>query len=336
MPDFTGIKRAARRNATLRRAYYRAVGVFHRLRLLAGDRAADGAATVPDPAKVVWIFCTSRSGSSWLRTMLAEVLPCEVWEEPKVGRLFGEFHARAQEGQLGSPSFILGDPTRPAWTRALRGFVLETARAANPSLTADRYLLVKEPDGAIGAPLLMEALPESRMVLLVRDPRDVIASSLDATREGAWMYEGMDDDRKVRRKPKNRDRQLDRLAANYAAQISHASQALDAHDGPGVLVRYEDLRERPVETMLVLCSELGLAVEEEAVRKTVSRHAWENLPRSRKGSGKFHRKARPGGWREDLSAEQAARVEEVTGPMLDRFYPRVPGHEPQGLEVPRP
>jgi hypothetical protein len=87
--------------------------------------------------------------------------------------------------------------------------------------------------------------------------------------------------------------------------------------------------------MRFLCSELGLEVEEEALRRTVLRHAWENVPWSRKGSGKFHRKAQPGGWREDLTPEQATRVEGLTSPILDRFYPRVPRHEPQGLEAPR-
>ena len=149
------------------------------------------------------------------------------------------------------------------------------------------------------------------------------------------MYEGMDEDRKVRRKTKNRDNQLVRVAANYAAQISHASRALDAHGGPKVLVRYEDLRAQPLQTMRVLCSELGLDVEEEVLWRTVVRHAWENVPYSRKGSGKFHRKARPGGWREDLTPDQATRVEGLTRPILDRFYPRVPGHEPRGLEAPR-
>jgi hypothetical protein len=45
--------------------------------------------------------------------------------------------------------------------------------------------MITEPKGSVGAPLLTEALSESRMILLVRDLRDVISSLLDATREGA-------------------------------------------------------------------------------------------------------------------------------------------------------
>jgi hypothetical protein len=49
--------------------------------------------------------------------------------------------------------------------------------------------MIKEPNGSVGAPLLTEVLPESRMILLVRDPGDVISSLLDAAREGGWLYE---------------------------------------------------------------------------------------------------------------------------------------------------
>ena len=44
-------------------------------------------------------------------------------------------------------------------------------------------------------------------------------------------------------------------------------------------------------------------------------------PRGKKGPDKFYRKATPGGWREDLTPEQARTVERITAPLLEDFYP---------------
>jgi len=52
----------------------------------------------------------------------------------------------------------------------------------------------------------------------------------------------------------------------------------------------------------------------------VKKHAWENISEKKKGRGKFHRKAKPGGWREDLTAHQARSVEKMTKPLLREFY----------------
>ena len=256
--------------------------------------------------------------------MLADLLPCEVWEEPKVGQLFGEFYEKAQKGQLGSKDFVLGDPTRAAWRRAVRRFTLETALAAHPSITPERYLIVKEPDGAIGAPLLMDALPESRMILLVRDPRDVVASALDATGKGNWMYEGMDEDFR-RRRSRQEARGLAsyvRARANvYRRQIGNAKRAYEAHGGPKTLVRYEDLRADALGSMRCILTDLGLPFDETKLARVVEKHSWENVPEAEKGAGKFFRKASPGGWREDLTLAQAGVVEKITAPLLKAFYP---------------
>ena len=67
---------------------------------------------------------------------------------------------------------------------------LDGANARFPEITEREYLITKEPGGSVGAVLLAEALPESRMVLLVRDPRDYTASWLDARKEGGWRPGG--------------------------------------------------------------------------------------------------------------------------------------------------
>jgi hypothetical protein len=322
------IKSALKRSPQFMSTYLRLAGLYHKVRLkgiglrsgFAGDIQTDGV----NPENIVWIFCTSRSGSTWLRSMMEELVACKVWEEPKVGQLFGEFYDKAVRISLLSTSFVLGDPTRKAWTRALRNFVLETARAAQPTITSRHYLIVKEPDGAIGAPLLMEALPESRMVVLIRDPRDVAASTLDARRKGSWRYE-LHNLGAAGRPAAPADERLnvfvEKHAGRYLRQISNARKAYDAHEGRKALIRYEDLKADALGTMHYLCSALEIPAGEEQLARIVEKHAWENVPNEEKGSGKFYRKATPGGWREDLTPEQARRIESIVAPLLEEFYP---------------
>ncbi len=319
----------AKSNARFRKGYLRLKGLYHRARLrgagLVGPGLADGSAPDPrgiNPANVVWIFCTSRSGSTWLRSMMEDLAPGETWEEPGVAKLFGGFHENALEEQLDSTDFVMGNPTRAYWISLIRNFVLDAARACKPSLRPEQYLLVKEPDGATGAPLMMEALPESRMVLLVRDPRDVASSALDATKEGGWMRAspGGATGREAlsERKP---EVFVKRRAKAYLRQITNAKRAYDAHKGPKALVRYEDLRSDTVGTMRRLCTELEIPVGEEGLARVAEKHSWENVPVGEKGEGKFYRKATPGGWSEDLTPEQVRMVEEITAPLLQEFYP---------------
>jgi hypothetical protein len=289
------------------------------LRTNLADRSARTGAV--DPANIVWIFCTSRSGSTWLRSMLEDIAPGETWEEPKVAKLFGGFYESALEEQLNSTNFVMGNPTRESWISSIRTFVLDAAWACNPSLRADEYLLVKEPDGAAGALLMMEALPESRMVLLIRDPRDVASSALDATKVGGWMYETTSRTTRGKVRPERKpDIIVKRRSKAYMRHITNAKRAYDAHEGPKALVRYEDLRSDTLGTMRRLCMELGISVGEEHLARVIEKHSWENIPTGEKGEGKFYRKATPGGWREDLTPEQARTVESITAPHLEEFY----------------
>lgn len=279
---------------------------------------------------VIWVFGWIRTGSTWLASMMGDLENYRLWNEPRVGELFGTYFYQTAAHRRENRNFILSDVHRDIWLRSLRSLVLDSAEARYPPLAGGGRLIVKEPSGSIGAPLLSEALPESRLILLVRDPRDTVASALDAAKEGSWVEElrgvqkRQENSEKTGLRKKqnlNAEKAARQRAERYVRYVGNSREAYEAHKGPKAMVRYEDLLSDTLGTMKRLYSELDIPVDEGELKKVIEKHSWENISEDQKGEGHFYRKAMPGGWRQDLTEEQAAAVEEVTAPLLKEFYP---------------
>jgi hypothetical protein len=299
-----------------KRAWRRAVRKGESLRSRA-RRSSRGVS----PENIVWIFGTGRSGSTWLGSMMGGLDGCAMWNEPLVGNLFGNFHYFRVGGRKQGRQYILGEPYKETWLGPMRDLILAGAAARFPGVIGGGYLIIKEPNGSIGAPLLMEALPESRMIFLIRDPRDVVASSMDARSEGSWLSERREAQRRTSKPDRNPNVYVRMRANSYVQQIEKTWQAYRAHGGRKVMVRYEDLRADTLKTMKRIYSALEIPVEEAELARSVEKNAWENIPEEEKGEGRKRRKAKPGGWREDLTARQVEIVEDMTAPLLNEFYP---------------
>ena len=288
------------------------------VRLLRAGEAEPGSQGPVRAEQLVWMFGHSRTGSTWLSWIMAELENQERWHEPYVGLLFGSFvyeRLGDDEKLLNNPAFIMGEPYREVWLRSIRNFVLEGAASRYPALERDQYLVVKEPNGSIGAPLLMEAMPESRMIFLIRDPRDVIASRLDAFKEGSWARKNRDYGTAERLNEATRE-----LAEDYSRVVSKVQEAYEAHPGKKAFVRYEDLRHDTINVLRAMYDALEIEADGSQLEAAVLKHSWTRIPDSEKGKDKFFRKAQPEGWRDDLSPEQVEIIEEMTGPILSRYY----------------
>jgi hypothetical protein len=305
----------------LKQAWRRAVanGKSLRSRSRRPQRGGETHGVVPE--NIIWIFGTGRSGSTWLASMMEGLSAHTMWNEPLVGNLFGNFYYFRIAGRKQGKHSILGELYKDTWLGPIRDMVLGGAAARFPEVIGGGYLIIKEPNGSIGAPLLMEALPESRMIFLIRDPRDVVASSMDARSEGSWLQERRDDQRRRAEPEKNPNAYVRMRANSYVQQIEKTREAYDTHRGRKVLVKYEDLRADTLGTMRRIYSTLEIPVDENQLARAVEKHSWENIPEEDKGEGKKKRKAKPGGWQEDLTPRQVKIVEEITGALLKEFYP---------------
>ena len=312
-------------------------GVARRVRAFLGLEASVTRGVLPEPTSadghsaggvapenMIWIFGTGRTGSTWLAAMMEEPEGHDVWFEPRVGTVFDPQRFQRHGGK----HFILASQYKDVWLRSIRNFILDGANARFPEL-AGGYLAVKEPGGSVGAGLIMEALPESGMVLLIRDPRDVVASWLDATRKGGWQSRrrGEGGRRAESLAETNPNAFVRRHADAYLQHVGSARRAYVAHEGRKVVVRYEDLRSDTLGTMKRMYGELDVPVEEARLAKAVEKHSWENIPEEEKGQGKFYRKATPEAWREDLTRRQVKTVERITAPLLEEFYPKGPAEQ---------
>ena len=142
-----------------------------------------------------------------------------------------------------------------------------------------------------------------------------MASWLDAKRKEGWSTTY----KRVVRKG-DPDSLAIFLAKRYQVNVENALAAFESHRGPKALIFYEELRNNTTETLARALLDLGLDVSSERVEAVATQHSFESVPVEEKGPGKFRRKAQPGSWHEDLTPKQVAAIEEITGPILGRFY----------------
>lgn len=299
-----------RREDEIRRLQERVVGQTRTIqqlktRLSSWEQSGEAA------SRIIWIFGAGRSGSTWLVRMLGELPDLDAWFEPRFGSLLDPEEISHRRGR----SFILAPQYRDTWVANIRSLILDGASVRFPA--KPELLAIKDPQGSAAAPLLVEATPESRIILLLRDPRDVVSSWLDAIAPGGWQaekpgFKSYHDDKPMY--------QAERIAKRYTKNISEARKAYENHAGQKTVIRYEDLSTDPLGELQRALNDIAVPVDDQAVLHAVKKHSWESVPDSNKGQGRFYRQGGAGGWRENLNPKQVNIVEEICLPVVEDFY----------------
>ncbi len=287
--------------------------------------------------RTIWLASYPKSGNTWFRILVANLSakdgkPADINDLPERGGIASargpfDYLTLIDSGLLTHDEI---DCLRPrVYEELARGEDDDEydAKEAAPPVrfvkVHDAYTLTPK-----GEPLLAGARGADRAIVIVRDPRDVAPSianhnrvSLDAA------IELMNNRQAVYCAKAGRlDQQLRHQVPGWSG---HIASWLDQDDIPVHLIRYEDMQ---ADTFATFRNALEFAcrpASDEDIRRAVSYADFTELRRQeeekgfsetpRRPGGQFFRRGEAGSWRDELTAEQVARIEAAHAPMMRRL-----------------
>ena len=264
---------------------------------------------------LVFIIGCPRSGTTWLQRLLATHPQVKTGQESRVfeyidaqSRLWRQDLASVAIGRggVGLACYFTGQEFLAVQKQYLRLLLAPMLDELKPG----QVFLEKTPSHALFVPEIIKFLPQAKFIHVVRDPRDVAASLLAASRSWGRKWAPRKAGKAVRR---------------WWQHVS-AAQAAALPETQYQEIRYEILHREPATVLRSLSQFLKLSWEDNEILSAIEANMAEELRQGRGTSiplggehGKnshgtvqepegFVRKARPGVWRKDLTRLERWRV----------------------------
>lgn len=255
---------------------------------------------------LVWIFASRRSGTTWLgRDLLS--YKTKFMNEPLIGRVF-DFTRETIKDPIyryidlhhEDISYFFSDHYKKTWKFYLRKLILNRIHVQFQNLSST--IILKEPNGSTGADIISECLPNSKIIILLRDGRDIIDSNLDARESGSWQALTQN----LKKIEKNeRISYIKEKAEEWTKLIEILLRAYKNHKSElKLLLNYEKLIENTLDELRKIYRFVGIKIDDNELKKIVEKFSYENLPNEIKGEGKFIRTAKPGQWKQNFNDEE--------------------------------
>ncbi len=259
---------------------------------------------------IIWLASYPKSGNTWMRVFLANLILDAP--EPLPLKRIGEI-CPSEPAETWFRPLVKGKVTdlRPREVAALRTRAQERAVSLNKNVIPMKTHSYLGED--CGHPIIsMKATYGA--IYIIRDPRDVAISGAD--------HFGISLDDMIAK-------MADPLAtcAAMPGEIVHELQSSWSNhveswtrwNHPGIfVVRYEDLLAEPLDQFGRVAHRFGISSDRARIARAVEHASFKQLQKQETDQGfverslhseKFFRTGRAGGWREQLTAEQIARIE---------------------------
>jgi hypothetical protein len=287
--------------------------------------------------QTIWLASYPKSGNTWFRVLVANLCarekPADINDLPERGGIASargpfDYLTLIDSGLLTHDEI---DCLRPRVYEDLASGAQddehdrpETMPPVSFVKVHDAYTLTPN-----GEPLLAGRRGAKGAIVIVRDPRDVAASLANHNRVG------IDDaivlmnnlEAAYCAKPGRQDAQLRQQLPNWSG---HIASWLNQTEIPVHLVRYEDLKADTFTTFRAALAFADRSASDDDVRRAIAFADFAELRRqeNEKGfsekplphlGGSFFRRGEIGAWRDELTAEQVARIEAAHAPMMRRL-----------------
>jgi hypothetical protein len=289
--------------------------------------------------RAVWLASYPKSGNTWMRMLIGALAVPEggevdINELPERGGIASgrpafDFHTLVDSSLL---TYDEIDRLRPAVYAAQAAGLHDEDDAAEALEAGAKTRFVKTHDAYTrlpdGAPLLGGRQGSDGAVLIVRDPRDVAPSLANHSAVGLDEAIARMGDRAGAMCA-----QPDRLANQLRQQLlgwsGFADSWLAQTDLPTVVLRYEDMQSDPAAALRRVMDFAGDPRPAEALARAAALTDFDRLQRQEAESGfreaptrakrGFFRRGQAGAWKDELTLDQAARIEAAHGAMMQRL-----------------
>jgi len=270
---------------------------------------------------LVWVFGAPRSGTSWLATQLLSYKTL-VMNEPLIGMHLGisrntirDRIVRNIELLEKEPDYFFSYRYEEVWKYYLRKLILNRIYSQFQNLS--NKLIIKEPGGSIASDVITECLPNSKILFLVRDGRDVIDSNLNALEPGSWAVRlyGI-----TPVTPETRLLEIKYRAKMWVRTMEILMETFETYPKSlRMKIKYEELKKNTLENLQKIYKFVGLEPPKKDLRELVEKYSFSKIAPKNKGAGKVTRSATPGKWKENLSEEEKELAEEIMGKTLRKL-----------------
>jgi len=273
-----------------------------------------------DDHRLVFVVGCPRSGTTWLQLLLAQHRSVTTMEETHLfSEYVGPLIRRWQRDRSAERRIGLGVTlTEEDFLRLCGAFaegVLTRALDAKPAATV---ILEKTPGHVFHAADILRLFPDAMFIHVIRDPRAVVASMMNASRSwaGGWAS----------RRPEH--------GAEQWVQSVRAGRRLGELTERYTEVQYRALKRAPLPELTRLFAWIGIDASEEECEAAIRACTADALKRGGDGTwsptgmrqnlGDAVRKGEIEGWRAELTPADIAVVEHVAGEMMEACgYQRV-------------